>query len=254
MPAHDWNLVDDGIFHGFHTVWIGALNNALNEGLLPEGYYALPEQHFGRPIADVLTLHSSPAPVTQPFPLPPDTGGTALAETPPRVRHRQTIPPGALARRRTLAIRHVSGHRLIALLEIVSPANKDRAEHVVDLATKVVDALDLGVHVLIVDLFPPGTHDPSGLHGAILERLQQSQQPFSMPDDEPLALVSYAARPQVEVFLEQIAVGFPLPVMPLFLRPDRYIDVPLEATYMSAYRGMPAFWRDVLEGRNSAAP
>jgi hypothetical protein len=37
--------------------------------------------------------------------------------------------------------------------------------------------------------------------------------------------------------------------MALFLRPDRYVDVPLEATYLAAYRGMPAFWRDVLEGR-----
>ncbi|MFI5378991.1 MAG: hypothetical protein ACHRHE_06830 [Tepidisphaerales bacterium] len=35
--------------------------------------------------------------------------------------------------------------------------------------------------------------------------------------------------------------------MPLFLRPDRYINVPLESTYREAYAGMPAFWRDVLE-------
>jgi len=37
--------------------------------------------------------------------------------------------------------------------------------------------------------------------------------------------------------------------MPLFLNPDRYIYVPLEATYLAAYHGMPAFWREVLEGR-----
>ena len=41
----------------------------------------------------------------------------------------------------------------------------------------------------------------------------------------------------------------PLIDMPLFLDPDRYIYVPLEATYLAAYRGMPAFWREVLEGR-----
>ena len=28
---------------------------------------------------------------------------------------------------------------------------------------------------------------------------------------------------------------------------------PLEATYQTAYRGMPAFWRDVLEGRSQVA-
>jgi hypothetical protein len=39
--------------------------------------------------------------------------------------------------------------------------------------------------------------------------------------------------------------------MPLFLRPDRYINLPLEPTYQAAYDGMPAFWRGVLE-RDSA--
>jgi len=39
--------------------------------------------------------------------------------------------------------------------------------------------------------------------------------------------------------------------MPLFLAPDRYVDVPLEATYQAAHSGMPAFWRNVLEGGNS---
>jgi len=45
-----------------------------------------------------------------------------------------------------------------------------------------------------------------------------------------------------------VTVGAVLPEMPLFLRHDRYINVPLEATYQEAYRGMPAFWRNVLEG------
>jgi hypothetical protein len=122
---------------------------------------------MGRPIADVLTLHASPAPPTPPLPLPPATGGTALPDAPPRVRHRHTVEPAALVRRRTLAIRHVSGHRLVALLEIVSPANKDRAFHVEEFTRKVVDALDMGLHVLLVDLFPPGTHDPHGMHGRL---------------------------------------------------------------------------------------
>jgi hypothetical protein len=37
--------------------------------------------------------------------------------------------------------------------------------------------------------------------------------------------------------------------MPLFLRPDRYVFVPLEPTYQAAYRSMPPFWRNVLEGQ-----
>src|SRR5438270_6935784 len=151
MPVHDWTRVEAGIFHHFHNSWLTEMSNTLNAGLLPQGYYVLAEQHAGRSIADILTLHASPS---SPPPLP--------------------LPPAALARRRSLAIRHVSGHRLVALLEIVSPANKDRARHVEDFAAKAVDALDTGVHLFVVDLFPPAAHDPHGMHGVIRQRLEQS--------------------------------------------------------------------------------
>ena len=59
MPVHNWTRVEAGIFHAFHTSWMGRIQDALNEGLLPRGYYALAEQHVGRPITDVLTLHAS---------------------------------------------------------------------------------------------------------------------------------------------------------------------------------------------------
>jgi hypothetical protein len=65
-----------------------------------------------------------------------------------------------------------------------------------------------------------------------------------------MTLASYVAGPKVEIHIEHLAIGGTLPEMPLFLRPDRYINVPLESTYMAAYAGMPSFWRDVLEGRS----
>jgi hypothetical protein len=246
MPVHDWSRVDAGIFHDFHNVWTGQMRSALNEGLLPPGYYALTEQHIGRSIADVLTLHASPSP-NGPLPWLPTTGGTAVADAPPRVRRQQTVEPVALARRRSVAIRHVSGHRLIALLEIVSPANKDRPQHVEDFAAKAVSALDAGVHVLVVDLFPPGRHDPNGMHGIIRQRLDDSDEPYDLPVDEPFTLASYAAGDRINAYLEHVAVGSPLPEMPLFLSPDRYINVPLERTYLDAFRGVPAFWQKILE-------
>jgi hypothetical protein len=89
------------------------------------------------------------------------------------------------------------------------------------------------------------------MHGAIRQRLAPSDEPYDLPGDEPLTLASYAAGPQVEMYLEHLAVGAALPEMRLFLHPDRYVDVPLEAPYQEAYRGMPAYWRDVLEGRLS---
>lgn len=248
MPVHDWTRVDAGIFHSFRTVWIGQLNTALNEGLLPGGYYALAEQHAGQTIADVLTLHAS-AGTSAPKPTGPETGGVAVVESPPRTRLKQTFEPAALTHRRSLAIRHVSGHRLVALLEIVSPANKDRAQHVEEMTGKILSALRAGVHVLLIDLFPPGRHEPEGLHGIVFQALEDSDQRYDLPQDEPLTMASYVADApgRIDAYVEHLAVGAVLADMPLFLNPERYVNVPLEPTYEAAYRGMPAYWRDVLQ-------
>lgn len=250
MAVHDWTRVAAGIFHDFHVAWIPEIRKVLNGGLLPEGYYVMAEQHAGRSIADVLTLHASEPP-PEPAPLPPATGGTIVAEAPPKVRRKKRFDREILARRRSLAVRHVSGHRLIALLEILSPANKDRTSSVEEFADKVESALRVGVHVLFVDLFPPGRHDPQGMHGIIEQRLDSFEETYDLPAEEPLTLASYIAGSSIEVYLEHLAIGATLPDMPLFLRPDRYINLPLEATYQEAYRGVPGFWRDVLEGRSA---
>jgi Protein of unknown function (DUF4058) len=246
MPIHDWTRVEAGIFHDFHTVWLGTIRTVLNEGLLPPGYYALAEQHAGRFITDVLTLHVPPT-LFDPPPLSPGEGGIAVLDAPPKARKKVTIGEPALERRRSLAIRHVSEHHLVALLEIVSPANKDRAEHVDEFANKAASALRSGIHLQLVDLFPPGNHDMRGMHDEIIRRLDPYESPYELPADEPLTLASYVAAPKVDVYLEHRAVGAELPDMALFLRRERYVNVPLEATYQAAYRGMPAFWREVLE-------
>lgn len=247
MPVHDWTLVKAGTFHDFHNSWIIHIKEALNEGLLPEGYYALSEQHAGMVIADILTLHAG-TPPSEPLPPPPATGGTLLADAPPKVRLKQSIDP-ITVRRRTLAIRHVSGHRLIALLEIISPSNKDRASSVEEFAKKADSALRAGVHLLLIDLLPPTRFDPQGMHGIIQQRLNPLEELYDLPVDEPLTLASYVAEAPIDVYLEHVSVGSVLPDMPLFLHPDRYVNLPLEVTYQQAYRGVPAFWRNVLEGR-----
>lgn len=245
MPVHDWTRVDAGIFHDFHNVWLGELRNTLNSGLLPSGYYALTEQHAGKYITDVLMLHALP-PTREP---PPASGGVAVAEAPPKVRKLLSLSTAARSRRKTLAIRHISGDRIVALVEIVSPANKDRQEHVDEFLDKMEDALRHGVHLLLVDLFPPSSHDPQGMHGAVWERL--GDEPEDVPVDEPLTFAAYVADTPVRAYLEHAAVGRALPAMPLFLDPDYYIDVPLETTYQATWRGTPERWRRVLEGNNS---
>ena len=46
---------------------------------------------------------------------------------------------------------------------------------------------------------------------------------------------------------EPTAVGHVLIDMPVFLTPDVYINVPLEATYQEAWHGVPRRWKEVIE-------
>jgi hypothetical protein len=51
----------------------------------------------------------------------------------------------------------------------------------------------------------------------------------------------------VRAFVEPVGVGDVLIDMPLFLDPGRYVAVPLEETYRSAFDDVPRRWRMVLE-------
>jgi hypothetical protein len=244
MPLHDWTLVEAGIFHDFHTAWITHLKERLKP-VLPRGYYALAEQHLGRKQGDVLALHIGPADLSTPPPEPPGDSAVAVAVAPPSVHRTLVASPRGV--RRTLTIRHISGHRIIALVEVLSPANKRSADSIREFADKALGALHSGIHLVIVDLLPPGTHDPQGMHAAIWERLESEA--YELPEDKTLTLVSYSAGSAIKAYIEHLAVGDPLKDMPLFLTSERYVTLPLAATYEMAFAGMPDFWRDVLEGR-----
>jgi hypothetical protein len=244
MSVHDWTAVDAGTFHAFHLAWIGEMQKSLNGGILPAGYYAMAEQHAGETIPDVLALLASD-PTAGPLPEP--TGGVStLTKARPKVDSRLTASASPKGKRRTIAIRHVSGHRVVALVEIVSPANKDRKRHVTEFVNKMVAALQLGIHVLLIDLFPPGKHDPGGTHGAVWDRFEPDGE-NAPPEDRPFALASYTGGNPARAFVSFAALGDELPEVPLFLTPGRFVELELEPTYAEAYAGMPEFWRKVIE-------
>jgi len=60
-------------------------------------------------------------------------------------------------------------------------------------------------------------------------------------------LAAYTGGILPRAYVEPVRVGIDLPEMPLFLEEDRYINVPLEATYDQAYATLPKRWRDVVE-------
>ena len=252
MPIHDWKRVSAGTFHDFHHAWISELRRSLNGGLLPDGYYAQAEQVATQVVPDVLTLQEVSDPTdTGPASHPGtngDSGGIAVAEAPPRVSlHEAGIEASVLAlRRKQLVIRHASGDRVIALIEIVSPGNKDKTVAIDAFVSKALGALNAGYHLLILDLLPPGPLEPRGMHAAIWDNIGRRYEP---PAGKPLALAAYVAGTGGECYVEPTAVGTPLIDMPLFLDPGHYVNVPLESTYLAAYEGVPRRWKTVIEAR-----
>ena len=250
MGIHDWTRVTAGIFHDFHHDWITMLKRALNDGRLPPGFYALAEQIAGGLGPDVLTLdlkaaHPTQSPGNGIESSGPSRGGLALATAPPRVRFTTRSETDQYARKRNrVAIHRSSDHRVVSMIEIVSPGNKASGYALRSFVEKALELLEAGIHLLIVDLFPPGPRDPQGIHGALWSVIEDDQ--FRLPPDKPLTLAAYTGGPLKQAFIEPVAVGDVLPDMPLFLEPDWYVPVPLASTYQAAWDGVPRFWQDQL--------
>lgn len=245
MPIHDWSRVDAGIFHHFHQRWIGAITDALNQGLLPADYYALAEPQGAGFEPDILTLRTGEPDETWQAPaIPPPEGGVLVAEPAVRVKAETDLE---FYRRKqdVVAVRHVSGDHLVAVVEVVSRGNKSGRKAFEDFLRKAAELLAHGVHLLVLDLQPPTSRDPHGIHGAIRDEV--AGQDYARPGDKPLTLASYEAGAGVRAFVEPVAVGDTPIDMPLFLAPRRYVAVPVDATYRLAFASVPRRWRAVLE-------
>jgi hypothetical protein len=245
MPVHDWTKVEAGVFHDFHHLWITSIRRALNSGVLPPDYYAMADQVAGPGNPDVLALQRRPAP--QPVPRPVTPAAVAIADVARQVRFhdRATSQRRVTWRPKRVAVRHKTGDRVVALIEIVSPNNKSSRAAIRSFAEKLTVFISDGIHLLVLDVFPPGPRDPHGVHPLIWGPFNSA--PFELPADKPLTLAAYTAGPVPEMFVDPVAVGDSLPDMPLFLTPDDGVKVPLEATYQAAWEEVPARWREVLE-------
>ena len=155
MPVHDWTKVDAGVCHSFHSTWLTKMNESIVQRL-PKGYYSLQEQYAGPTGPDILALSIQP-----PFERdPPSDGGTATMAR-PRTKIIQESADDFYARmKRIVAIRHVSRHRLVAVIELVSPVNKDSNSKYRSFVKKTRTLLEHKIHLLVVDPFPPTAKHP----------------------------------------------------------------------------------------------
>ena len=247
MPAHDWTRVDAGTFHDFHHSWIEELKRALNAGLLPSGYYAQAERQAAGFGPDVLALESQDG--DEGFPIAePDAanGGSVLLLAPPQTKViAETDMEFYRRKQSSVVVRHARGNRVVALIEVVSPGNKIGRAAVRAFVEKAAELLEKRIHLMILDVLPPGTLDPQGVHGLIWEEV--SGEEYTAPLGKPLTLSAYESSDRLRAFVEPFAVGDTLSDMPLFLEPNGCVLVPSEATYQRAFGAIAPRWQRVLE-------
>jgi hypothetical protein len=179
-------------------------------------------------------------------------GGVALATEPPKTRFVSRASEEAVyaAKANRVAVHRndEDGDQIIAVIEILSPGNKSGSHALQDFVNKSLEYLDQGIHLLVIDLFPPTPRDPQGIHGAIWGEV--TDEPFELPPDKRLTLASYVAALPKMAYVEPVAPGDGLADMPVFLDTRTYVRVPLEETYSTTWRGCPEEFKGRVESRS----
>jgi hypothetical protein len=122
-----------------------------------------------------------------------------------------------------------SGRRLVGVIELVSPRNKDRPEARKVFVGKCAAYLQKGIGLIIADVV---TNRRANLHHELLEMLSQSG-PAATAD---LYAVTYqVAQDQehwrVHIWPCPLTIGSDLPMLPLWLAPDFAVPIDLEKSY-----------------------
>lgn len=250
MPIHDWTKATAGTYHDFHLKWIAAMTDFLNSGPLPSDFFAMAEQIIGGPAPDVVTLRDWPdAPASRPLPDGTrQSGGIAtLPEpaSPPDTEFVLAAGPSYVRKKSQIAIKHEMGH-VVSVIELVSPGNKHAQAEIDRLVSKASALIHEGIHLLVVDPFPPTPRDPQGISNLIWHEIDVTQE-IPCSAERPLMAASIQAKPMPIAHVNRFAVGDPIPPMPVFLIEDRYVTLALEETYQQVWSALPQPIQNVFQ-------
>ena len=223
MPLHDhfhppWSVQRP--WEGFHSAWATAIAFHLNSGVLPGDYFAMPLlQAGGRVEVDVGTFQEGAG------------GGTAVW-APPQPTLTVPLEAAGTDAFEVQVLRNLGGPQLRAAIELVSPSNKDRPASRRAFAAKCAGYLRRNVSVIVIDVV---TERPGDLHAEIMKALDRTENPDWA---SPTGLYAAAYRgvwttepPELQVWPHALAIGQPLPELPLWLEGDLSVPLPLEESY-----------------------
>jgi hypothetical protein len=150
-------------WESFHVNWAGAIADLLNERLLPEGYFAEEHAHIGarveideatfeegshsRVVGNIATL--KPKLWTPPVPA-------------------MVLPAAFPDDFEVLVYRSDGGAKVVAAVELVSPANKDRPTHRNAFAVNCASYFAQGIALMVIDIV---TSRQTNLHNDMMQLL-----------------------------------------------------------------------------------
>jgi uncharacterized protein DUF4058 len=225
MPLHDWT--DDRGWDGVHQYWITELAHWLRPRLPPHfrAYLgSVPaltiDFALGRPDVAVREWSSEAAAVAA-------NGSEAVGEPDQQAVALFEIDP-------QLAVHVYRQGKLTAVIEIVSPRNKDRLSAREQYTNRYLGYLGQEIHLLLVDVLPR----PQGFSfaDAIATASQFTQPPLPAP-----CAISYrvggpaaTAGRFLDIWRRPLTVGASLPCLPLALTAELSLPIDLEQTYARA--------------------
>ena len=220
LPRRPWE--------SFHSLWCGAILEQLNE-LLPPRYFGAVQVHLGTQVeADVAEFDQTSEG------LAPTNGAVAVKTwAPPTANH--TVPAVFPDEIEVRVFDTRDGAVLVAVIELVSPRNKDRAEARDAFAAKCAAYLQLGIGLLVIDIV---TNRLANLHNALASLLHWPAA-VAFPAETILYAASYhpvrrEGQNFIDNWLAPLIVGQPLPVVPLPVRGVGCLRLDLEVGYSHA--------------------
>ena len=225
-------------WEGFHGGWPMVMVEQLFH-TLPQGFVAEPRVRLGT-FAEIdmgtFDVDSSGISITEPSSDGNGSVATAVV-APPKPTFETEIEILEQYEYEVRIFDETRERMLVAAIEIVSPANKDRPETRRAFAAKCVTLLQQHVNVSIIDLI---TKHHFNLYTDVLDMLGRADPAISSPAPHVYGVTCHTRKQKGKLLLKSwtnsLAIGQPLPKLPIWLNEDDSILLDLEASYEETCR------------------
>lgn len=223
MALHNWTKASKSNFHSFlHHGWIWQMMKYLNKVVLPAGYMAVAERSFGPYIVDVAFKEDGEE--EKIFPPPSEISPTLVIEAPVFTLIGKQI-----------SIYDQKNSQIVAVIELVSPGNKDAHEKVDLFVEKSVNYLAAGVHYSLIDILSP-TKFVDNFAKKILFAIKGGE---ILTEKSLYAAAFQCITPAIQLYYREFEVGENLPEIPIFLTSDYFVLLDLKETYSDTMEDLP---------------